>query len=100
LKNVVSRNNGCGANSNYAANLIDSELVDNAIGGIRSSRIVATRSTIRDNHSDDRCGVTLTCADLASDFEGRKPRLKESTCETSHRGGDFTGETWGVCSLD
>jgi hypothetical protein len=101
LKNVVSRNNGCGVDGSSSANLIDSEIVDNALGGVASDRIVATRSTIRDNHSGDGCGVTLSCADLNTASEGRPPRLKESTCETSHRGGTFiTGETWGVCSLD
>jgi hypothetical protein len=101
LRNVVSRNNGLGAGGNESAVVIDSQIVDNALGGIHSDRITATRSTIRDNHSGDACGVTLPCADLVTSEEGRRPKLKESTCETSHRGGTFiTGDTWGVCSLD
>ena len=101
LKNVVSRENYCGANGAGSTAVIDSQLVDNTHAGIVSDRIVATRSTIRDNHSSDQCGVTQPCADLMSPAEGRPPRLKESTCETSHRGGtSITGETWGVCSLD
>jgi hypothetical protein len=59
LKNVVSRDNDCGANGSDSTVVIDSELVDNAHHGILSDRIVAKRSTIRDNHSGDRCGVTL-----------------------------------------
>jgi hypothetical protein len=80
--------------------VIDSQIVDNAHFGIFSERAAATRSTILGNSAGDECGVTLICADLGSGSEGKKPRLKESTCETSHRGGALTGETWGVCSLD
>ena len=101
FKNVVSRDNGFGTDGNALVVLLDSQIFDNAKGGVWSDRIVAKRSTIRDNHSGAECGVTLPCADLHSPLEGRAPKLKESTCETSHRGGTFiTGETWGVCSLD
>lgn len=100
LKDVVSRDNGFGAEGGASASVIDAEIVDNATGGVASERIVVTRSLIRDNHSGDECGVTLSCADLIT-AEGKPPKLKESTCETSHRGGTFiTGENWGVCSLD
>ena len=101
LKDVLSRNNGLGADGNASAVLIDSEIVDNARGGVWSERIVATRSIFRDNHSGDVCGVTDPCADLGTNDEGRAPKLKDSTCETSHRGGSFiTGQNWGVCSQD
>ena len=80
---------------------MDSELVDNAHHGILSDRIVATRSTIRDNHSGDRCGVTLPCADLENELRRAARRSSRNRRETSHRGGTFiTGETWRVCSLD
>jgi len=101
LKNVVSRDNDCGAHGDISATVIDSQIFDNARGGVLSERIAATRSVIRDNQSSDQCGVSVPCADLMSSDQGRPPRLKESTCETSLRGGTlFTGETWGVCSLD
>lgn len=100
LKNVVSRGNFCGANGNISVTVIDSQIFDNARAGVWSDRIAATRSIIRDNDTGDDCGSTPPCADLRSSFEGRPPRLKESTCATSYRGSDVSGETWGVCSLD
>ena len=101
LNNVVSRENGAGANAGESARIIDSDIFDNARGGVAAARIVATRSTVTNNHTGAECGITLPCADLESPPEGKRPRLKDSTCETSHKGGTaITGESWGVCTLD
>ncbi len=59
----------------------------------------AVQSTFSNNAVDTSvCGVTQTCADIAT---CDPPRLADTTCEYSYdTNSGFPGSSWGVCSLD
>ena len=102
LINIISQGNaGAGTDSGLLARIIGSTLTGNALGGALSDRISARDSSILDNASDPRCGVSLACADVMTSDVGKKPRLNNVDCATSYKGGNTPpGETWGVCSDD
>jgi hypothetical protein len=64
-----------------------------AFGGL-NRRVVLRDSQVVGNGLADDCTLGAPCADVAS---GRKPRLRNSTCDTSW---DPSGGAWDVCVND
>lgn len=101
LTDTTSQGNGSGADAGAVLVVIRSHVSDNRHVGVYADRISARDSSIVDNGTDAECGVTLSCADLATSVDGKKPRLDNVTCDTSYKGPDTPpGDTWGVCSAD
>jgi len=84
------------------AKIVRSTVADNGIHGVSvvGGQIRASKSTMTGNGTDASCGVTQTCADVAS--RAGKTRLdKTSTCGASYELlSGFPGTSLGVCSLD
>lgn len=82
---------------------LERSLVQGAwIHGIRARSVVLRESTIVDSGQAPECGTEVACRDIVS---RAKPRLRDSTCETSSRevgGGPEPAATvpWGVCIND
>jgi Right handed beta helix region len=84
--------------------LIRATVTGNALHGAAQFSLVpgchyrAIDSTITGNGTDASCGVSQTCADVAS---CSLPSVDASTCDTSYdTTSGFPGSDWGVCSLD
>jgi hypothetical protein len=81
----------------------NSTIDGNALYGVRADAldrctVRASDCQITGNGTDADCGVTLTCADVAS---CSLPSVRDTSCETSYDlGSGFPGTSWGVCSLD
>lgn len=125
---IVNNGRGIEAESCGRVKLKDSIITNSSVVGIRADRSVKlTRSTVigsgtngvqvigddecprtrlklrhsevTSSGSDTACGVSITCADLAS-LEAPKVR-GTSTCETSYDlNSGFPGMNWGICSSD
>ena len=60
--------------------------------------VVFKDSIVTGNGTDASCGVSRTCADLATALE---PRLTNTTCDHSYdTNSGFPGTDWNVCTLD
>ncbi len=80
--------------------LESSSVTNAAILGIYGRDVRLTNSSATGNGTDPRCGVDVTCADIAST---KPPRLDAtSTCDHSldTRDTPFSMPPWGVCTLD
>jgi len=91
--------------------LINSTVTGNALNGVAQvetsiacneqscmCRLQLKGSMVAGNGLDASCGVSRTCADLAS---CNLPRVISTTCDTSYdTGSGFPGTSWGVCALD
>jgi hypothetical protein len=76
--------------------LVGSQVFDNGTdGAFALGSIRAIDSSVTGNGTDPACGVDTDCADLAC---GVRPRLRDSSCDTSLN--VDAGGTWGVCALD
>jgi hypothetical protein len=100
LTDTTSQGNGHGADAGGTLSVTRSNVSGNLLGGVYCDRISARDSSIVDNDVDARCGVTLTCADLGTGLDGKKPRVDDVTCGTSYKGDTLPADTWGVCSAD
>jgi hypothetical protein len=86
--------------------VIRSTIMDNRTVGVASGnfqcepgKVVAIDSTITGNGTDPLCGVTYTCADVASCK--REPIIRRTVCDTSYKlDSGVPGNTLGVCTLD
>jgi len=96
----VSGNGATGVTANVAAKIIDSAVVGNGIHGASASRLRIRGTMLTGNGTDAGCGVTQTCADLASRLDA--PKIRGATlCETSYvLDSGFPGTSLGLCSLD
>lgn len=70
------------------------------LDGVRAAAVTFTEYDIVENGASAACGMSETCADLAT---ATRPTLRESPnavneCGTSRN--TATGETWGVCAGD
>jgi len=104
----------------HAVRVIDSTIADNGSSGVRSQRVVVRNSMITGNGNfgavsgpnrrvvlrdsqvvgnglSAECALGAACADVAS---GRKPRLRDSTCDTSWNSRSLDGADWQVCLDD
>ena len=79
-------------------------IVGNALSGVEAGAAFnncgfgAVDSTFIGNGTDSNCGVSQTCADVAT---CEPPNLVRVVCETSYdTGSGFPGTSWQVCSLD
>ena len=71
-------------------------IAQDSLPGLCDLRIVDTTAT--GNGTDPDCGVTITCADIAS---CNVPTLAAVTCDTSYDiDSGFPGNNFGVCALD
>ena len=95
-----------GTNNYYSGKSHSSNatIIGNGRGGVYAANVgvarvdnspVASGCTITGNNTGPNCGVSYVCADL---YSLQKPRLNDTTCETSYNASDDTD--WDVCSLD
>lgn len=113
-KNLVIRDstltgNFVGIGAWQKMKIIDSTVTGNLRSGIdttgglaftnlKRTKIKVVDSIVTGNGTDPECGTTLACADLISNT---LPRLRRSTCDTSHViGSGLPGNSWGICALD
>jgi len=96
----ISGNGGMGVLGALKTKVTDSTVVDNGTHGVSGRRVRIGRTTVIGNGMDATCGITQTCADVASEADSTK--LGSGTlCETSYvLDSGFPGTSLGVCSLD
>lgn len=103
---TITNNGGHGLNrASRKLKVVGSTVSDNRLNGVDAPGFAGCTvalqfvgSTISGNGSDPSCGVSVTCADIAS---CAPPSLSASTCDTSYdTNSGFPGLSWGVCALD
>jgi hypothetical protein len=106
-ESVITGNGSSGVQADRRAKLFATTISANGQHGVeigkfrcdRPTRLLVRDSTIVGNGVDVTCGVSRTCADVAT---CDTPRLSGvSSCQTSYDlSSGFPGSSWGVCSLD
>ncbi len=104
---TVSNNGDEGVTAERKIAVYDSTVTGNAEHGLsaglsdcsKSGTVKLRNAIVTGNGTAPDCGVTETCADVAS---CRQPSVKDgSTCGTSYvPNSGFPGEDWNVCTLD
>jgi len=75
-----------------------SSITGNARHGVVAEAARIRSTTATGNGVAAECGVTVTCADIASPA---MPSIVDTTCDTSYdTNSGFPGTSWGVCALD
>jgi hypothetical protein len=89
---AVIRGSTVTANGHYGVKAVLPPLFD------EPCKVLVRESDLSGNGVDADCGLTVTCADVAS---CDRPKVGAGTCQTSYViGSGFPGQSWGVCSLD
>ena len=94
----ISGNAGWGVRAIERGKLVRTVVQNNGIHGA-FGEFRLSKVTLAGNGTDPSCGVTQTCADVAS---GTDPKIDNvTTCETSYDStSGFPGTDWAICSLD